>query len=271
MTDNNRVLLLKPVLNILYKRYNDRKYISPDPLEFIYKYKSHSDREIVGLIASSLAYGRVRQICTSVSIVLSKIHTPSEFLKNSSTRMIKNSFTDFKHRFTTGDDISILLLAIKRNIETYGSLENCFMSGYNPADPTIIPALEEFTIKLANSVRLDDFCLLPKPSKNSACKRMNLYLKWMVRKDNVDPGCWSNIPRSKLIVPLDTHMHKICGRLGFTQRKSADIKTALEITGMFKQISQNDPTRYDFALTRLGMQNTDEINVFYSNCGINMG
>ena len=268
MNNNNRSSSLKPVLNKLYTRFNDQKFISPDPLQFIYDYESESDREIVGLIASSLAYGNVKQICKSISVVLSGIQAPTNFLKNSSTQKIKNSFIGFKHRFTTGDDISNLLLAIKRNIEKYGSLKNCFMESFNTTDISIIPALEEFTIKLTKSVQKDNFYLLPKPSNSSACKRMNLYLKWMVRKDNVDPGCWSEIPSSMLIVPLDVHMHKICGRLEFTGRKTADLKTALEITDMFKKISPNDPTKYDFALTRLGMQNTGEITKFYNDCGI---
>lgn len=268
---NNRISRLKPVFNNLYHRFNNQKFVSPDPLQFLYDYESESDREIAGLIAAALAYGHVKQICKSVLVVLSKFQTPSEFLKDSSTRKIKNSFKDFKHRFTNGDDISNLLLAIKRNIKKYGSLENCFMDGFNNTDASIIPALEEFTVKLTKSVQKENFFLLPKPSKKSACKRMNLYLKWMVRKDNVDPGCWAKIPRSKLIVPVDTHINRICGRLGFTNRKTADLKTALVITDMFKQLSPNDPTKYDFALTRLGMQNTDEIDKFYKDCGINDG
>ncbi len=96
--------------------------------------------------------------------------------------------------------------------------------------------------------------LVPSPEKGSACKRLLLYLKWMIRKDDVDPGGW-NLDPSKLVVPLDTHMYYITSKLGFTNRKSADLKTALEVTDVFKKISPNDPTKYDFALTRLGIKN----------------
>ena len=93
------------------------------------------------------------------------------------------------------------------------------------------------------------------PSAGSACKRLNLYLKWMIRNDQVDPGCWKKIPPSKLVMPLDTHIFRICSNLGITKRKSADMKTALEITSFFRSINPEDPIKYDFALTRPGIWN----------------
>ena len=95
---------------------------------------------------------------------------------------------------------------------------------------------------------------LPSPDGGSACKRLNLFLRWMVRKDNVDPGIWQSIPASHLIVPLDTHMHRIAKAMGLTSRKQADIQSAIEITGAFSFIRPADPVRYDFALTRLGIK-----------------
>ncbi|MBW2545477.1 MAG: TIGR02757 family protein, partial [Deltaproteobacteria bacterium] len=95
---------------------------------------------------------------------------------------------------------------------------------------------------------------VPLPAKGSACKRLNLFLRWMVRRDDVDPGGWDDIPPSKLVIPLDTHMHRICLAFGFTKRKQADMKTALEITDSFRAIVPDDPVRYDFALTRLGIR-----------------
>ncbi|MFC1474950.1 TIGR02757 family protein, partial [bacterium] len=95
--------------------------------------------------------------------------------------------------------------------------------------------------------------LTPAPRRGSACKRMNLFLRWMVRRDDVDPGPWTDVPASKLVVPLDTHMHRISSGMGLTSRKQADLKTAIEITDAFRAISPEDPVRYDFALTRLGI------------------
>ncbi len=95
--------------------------------------------------------------------------------------------------------------------------------------------------------------LLPSPGKGSACKRLNLFLRWMVRSDDVDPGGWSGVDAGKLIVPLDTHMHRMGLEVGLTRRKQADMQAALEVTRAFRTIAPEDPVRYDFALTRLGI------------------
>ncbi|MCD6487215.1 MAG: TIGR02757 family protein, partial [Syntrophobacterales bacterium] len=111
--------------------------------------------------------------------------------------------------------------------------------------------------------------LLPSPAKGSACKRLNLFLRWMVRHDDVDPGGWDDISSSKLIIPLDTHMHRICLALGITKRKQADMKTALEITRSFQVMAPHDPVRYDFALTRLGIRKDTDITSFLYKFGRN--
>jgi uncharacterized protein (TIGR02757 family) len=238
-------------LGKLYRKYNRRVYIHPDPLEFVLNYDDQSDREIVALIASSLAYGRVEQILRSVSSVLDVMDRPSEFIADADS--FRRRFGSFKHRFTTGDELVSFLLGIRGAIDKYGSLKDCFVAGYSPDDRDIFPALCSFVDSIRGQ---DDNCssLLPSPQRGSACKRLNLFLKWMVRQDNVDPGGWSGVDKSKLIIPLDTHMYRIGVALGMTERKSADLKTAREITDGFKVIEPSDPTKYDFALTRLGME-----------------
>ena len=237
----------------LYRAYNHHEYIHPDPLEFVYKYPEGPEREIVGLIASSLAYGRVAQILKSVGSVLDKMgKSPRQYIEKSSPEYMQNTFAAFKHRFTTGAEMASLLTGIKKILDDYGSLENCFFSGMDN-EVTIMPALDKFATEaaLGNEFR----SLLPMPSAGSACKRLNLYLKWMIRNDEVDPGCWKKIPPSKLVMPLDTHIFRICSNLGITKRKSADMKTALEITSFFRSINPEDPIKYDFALTRPGIWN----------------
>ena len=237
----------------LYRAYNHHEYIHPDPLEFVYKYPEGPEREIVGLIASSLAYGRVAQIVKSVGSVLDKMgKSPRQYIENSSPEYMQKTFAAFKHRFTTGAEMASLLTGIKKILDDYGSLENCFFSGMDN-EVTIMPALDKFATEaaLGNEFR----SLLPMPSAGSACKRLNLYLKWMIMNDEVDPGCWKKIPPSKLVMPLDTHIFRICSNLGITKRKSADMKTALEITSFFRSINPEDPVKYDFALTRPGIWN----------------
>ncbi|MBU4485083.1 TIGR02757 family protein [bacterium] len=239
-------------LDNLYHRYNKRELIHPDPLEFLHKYDSNEDLEVVGLIASSLAYGRVLQILKSASFVLDKLGgSPKEFLLNTKDQYLHEMFVGFKHRFTTDYDIVQLLINVKNNIQRHGSLNKCFLHGYNDGDENVIPAMIKFVEAFAGNEKV---YLLPHPERGSACKRLNLYLRWMVRSDDVDPGCWSGIPKSKLIVPLDTHMHKISLKFGLTNRKQANLKTAIEVSSNFARINPDDPIKYDFALTRFGIR-----------------
>lgn len=241
------------MLERLYHEYNRREFVHPDPLEFLYDYEDLYEREIVGLVASSLAYGRVEQILKSVSFVLKRMSTPSVFLKRASLESLNKIFRDFRHRFTTGEDLAFLLFGAKRVIEKYGSLNACFTSGFNDKDDTLFPALLSFINELSFKHEGRRNTLIPLPTGGSAFKRFNLLLRWMVRRDDVDPGGWSNVPASKLIVPLDTHMHRICLALNLTKRKQADARTACEITAAFRSITPDDPVRYDFVLTRLGV------------------
>ncbi len=227
----------------------------PDPLEFLYAYEDLRDREVAGLVASALAYGRVAQILRSVSEVLERIGPePAGFVSRSSSRELERRLEGFKHRFTTGADIAKLLVGAARAIRKHGSLNACFAGGLDPGDESVIPALERFSAEIAGLARSHCGFLFPSPEKGSACKRLNLYLRWMVRHDAVDPGGWTGVSPALLVVPLDTHMHRIGLALGLTERGQADLRTALEITGGFRQIVPEDPVRYDFCLTRLGIR-----------------
>lgn len=251
---------LKRELDKLYLSYNDRKFVHPDPLEFLYDYENIEDREIAGLVASVLAYGRVAQILKSVFMVLDRMTSgPSAFLKRTSPNQLYNAFKDFKHRFSTGGELSCLLMNIKNTIAEYGSLNNCFLQGLKEEDKTVLSAALNFAKNLNAFAKNKCSSLVPSPIGGSAFKRLNLYLRWMVRRDNVDPGGWIGVSRSKLIIPLDTHMYRISLKLGFTERKQADIRTALEITNALKKFDRDDPVKYDFALTRLGMNKVEEV------------
>lgn len=254
MTHANTVCL-GTAFDQLYDRYNRRQFVHPDPLEFLYCYDLAEEREIVGLVASSLAYGRVGGILASVSAVLKAMQpSPRRFACGNSLKRIRQNFSRFKHRFTTGEDLARLLWAAGRLIERHGSLEGCFISGLSDSDETVVPALSRFVRGIEHEAGAPLRFLLPRPERGSACKRLNLFLRWMVRRDEVDPGGWQGLSPAKLVVPLDTHMHRICLALGLTSRKRADLKAALEVTAAFRRIAPHDPVRYDFALTRLGIR-----------------
>jgi len=251
---------LRQGLDSLYQKYNRRAFVHPDPLELVYRYETPADQEIAGLIAACLAYGRVAQILASVTRVLEAMSrdgksSPRSFLETATDRDLGQILPDFKHRFTPGTEIAALLLAVKRALAEHGSLEALFAAGVGLKDETILPALTAFVDRLRARAGGAQACasLLSSPADGSACKRLNLFLRWMVRRDKVDPGPWQSVSRARLVVPLDTHLHRIARQLRLTDRKQADLKTALEITRGFAGLNPRDPVRYDFSLTRLGI------------------
>jgi uncharacterized protein (TIGR02757 family) len=245
----------KQRLESFYAKYNHREFVHPDPLEFLYRYQDLEDRELVGMVAAALAYGRVAQIINSVSIVLDLMGpSPYQFIRRSSAVQLESAFNGFVHRFATGKELSRLLMGINGVLDRYGSLYQAFRGFICPHHDTVLPSMSRFCRRIDEAAGGGIGHLLPMPDRGSACKRMNLFLRWMVRKDTVDPGGWEDIPAALLIVPLDVHMHRVGQKLGFTTRKQADIRTAMEITNGFKQLTPEDPVRYDFVLTRLGIR-----------------
>lgn len=258
---------LKSHLDALYARYNKPEFIPPDPLQCVTPYRDTADREIAGLVASSLAFGNVKQILASVDRVLGEMREPASWLRGVTQRQLQRRFAGFRHRYVTGADLADLLWGAKLAIENHGSLEGLFHRSMSPGDATVLPALSRFCAVLcAGKPRASNY-LIPSPDLGSACKRWHMYLRWMVRCDEVDPGGWKSIDRSRLIVPVDTHMHRIARRLGLTARNAADQRTALEITAAFRMIEPDDPVRFDFALTRLGIRKDPEMAAFLELCG----
>jgi uncharacterized protein (TIGR02757 family) len=244
------------ILDELYRRYNRRSYVEPDPLQFLYGYDDIRDREIAAFIASSLAYGRVSQIIRTVASVLDEMNpSPHRFISDATDRSLGDRFSRFRYRFTSAGELTALLRSIKRVLTEWGSLKKCFAAAVNTDDETVAQALCRFIDVLGEKENgHDDNSLLPRPSRGSACKRLNLFLRWMVRHDDVDPGGWDEVPASQLIIPLDTHMHRTGVACGITNRKQGDMRTALEMTRFFRKLCPGDPVRYDFVLTRLGIR-----------------
>jgi uncharacterized protein (TIGR02757 family) len=256
--------LYRKPLEELYREYNHREYVHPDPLEHLYAYPDVRDREVAGLVASSLAYGRVLQILKSVRAVLDVLGPhPADFLAAASRTALDGALAGFKHRFTTSSDVSGLLWGARQAAAEHGSVNECFLAG-DPGGGDVVAALHEFAVELARLGGFDCGFLVPSTARGSACKRLNLYMRWMVRKDEVDPGGWRGVEPSRLVVPLDTHMFRAGAALGFTARRQADLKAALEITAGFRAVVPEDPVRYDFSLTRLGIRGEATLEGFLS-------
>ncbi len=262
LTDGAARIASRGIFEKIYETNNRREYVSPDPLQFLYGYGDSVDREAVGLIASGLAYGRVAHILKSVARVLDTLGPhPAEYLKNASRRDHEAALRGFVHRFTGCGEMCAFLDALGTALREYGSIENLFLSGWRG---DMADAMENFSLAFCRYAGSENLYLLPRPPIGSACKRMALFLRWMVRSDGVDPGGWRGVSPADLIIPLDTHMFNISSTLGLCSMKSAGGKAAVEITRNFKDISPDDPVKYDFALTRYGIRGEMTVEELFS-------
>jgi uncharacterized protein (TIGR02757 family) len=236
-------------------------------VQFVHRYDNPRDKEIVGLIASVFAYGNVKSVLRTVETALSylgpsPVRTISAFDPRRDLRRVRS----FYHRFNTSRDLAVLFWIIRRTLEEHGSLESAFTAALSPGDADTTAALDHFGATLLGfgheqfyprgelKRRIGVRFLLPRPSEGSACKRLNLYLRWMVRpEDGVDCGVWTKVAPRQLIIPLDTHIARISSYIGLTEMKSPGWKMALDITRSLRQFDAEDPLRYDFALCHLGI------------------
>ncbi|NQT27841.1 TIGR02757 family protein [candidate division KSB1 bacterium] len=249
-----------------------------DPLELVRQYDDPKDQEIAGFIAAGLAIGQVELIRKAVTDVLSRMgNSPFAFVSHFDTQRDKNIFADFVYRFYRGRDIGLLVSMMARAVREFGSLESCFFKYYHSSDPDIGKALSGLVRKLLSYDVRPFYEQLPArgsgirhfladPADGSSCKRLNLYLRWMVRKDHLDLGVWKSVSAAKLVIPVDTHIARLAPHLGLTQRKSADWKMATEITESLRRFDPDDPAKYDFALCTIGKLNTCSDDPDKSTC-----
>ena len=247
-------------LNKIYEQYK-HKHSSKDPVWILHKFKHPRDIEIAGLIVSCYSYGRVEQINLLMEKLFMNIgFNVHEFTVNFSEQKDKKFFKEFAYRFNSSDDMCNLFLNIQRNLKVYESLKNTFINGMGKDDVNILKGLIQFgdcmrrTKGKSNSYSY----LIPDVSKLSTCKRLNLYLRWMVREDDIDTGCWKELGKEKLIIPVDTHVYRVSRDLGLMERKSCDMKFALELTDVLKEFDPDDPVKYDFALCHVGIDGKSE-------------
>jgi len=257
---------LKDYLDWLFKKYNTPEFINSDPVKFVHRFSNPKDMEIAGFIASLLAMGNRKIILLSSERLFNIMEDkPYEFVLNFDPfwyEKILNNFVHFAYRNIEGKYLLVVFYLLKQALEKYGTLKNLFLKHYDEKHPTIKQALSGFVKELLsfdpppkfNGIPESVGGLIPDPEKNSPCKRLNMFLRWMVRKDNVDVGLWSEVDKSKLIIPLDTHVSKISRGLGLTQRKTDTWKTAEEITNNLKKFDPEDPVKYDFAIFGLGIE-----------------
>jgi len=242
------MLSVKQVLDKFYGEYDFKERILHDPIEFPHRYKRREDIEIAGFISSCFAYGKVGLFKPVIEKILSAMRgSPNDFLMEFKAKKDGRLFSGIKYRFNENKDIICLLHIISHLLRSHKSIENVFKSFYKKTDSD---TSDIYGKNLKPGGLLQFF---PSPSKGSACKRMNLFLRWMIRNKDIDFGIWKGIPENKLIIPVDTHIARISRCLGFTKRKSQDWKMAVEITSALKKLDSEDPLKYDFAMCHYGI------------------
>jgi uncharacterized protein (TIGR02757 family) len=246
---------IKDLLELKVEQYNHTEFISEDPILIPHMYSQLQDIEISGFIAAILAWGQRKTIINKCREFFKLMdNAPYDFIINHKEDDLK-PFLGFKHRTFNSTDALYFIHFFKEYYNKYESFENAFLTTSNSGNIgggiekfyNMFTSLEDFPKRTAKHIS--------SPTKKSACKRINMYLRWMVRKDNkgVDFGVWNDIKPSQLVCPCDLHVDRVARSLGLITRKQTDWLTAIELTENLKKFDPADPVKYDFALFGLGI------------------
>jgi uncharacterized protein (TIGR02757 family) len=268
-------------LDRLYVRYHRVEFLGSDPLEFPHRYRDFLDQEAVALLSALLAYGNVKQIRRSVETALLLMgRSPQVFVRSlaepAGLARALTALSPFVHRFNRGVDVVVLFALLSKSWRKHGSLGAHFAVFNLPSAPDITDALNGLIGEWRQWIQDDEALkrlveespsfhyFLTSPNDGSCCKRWCMFLRWMGRREagssegQLDLGLWAErgaLRASQLVIPLDTHTGRISQYLGLTRRKSLNWLAALEVTESLKKCDGSDPTKYDFALARLGILN----------------
>lgn len=257
--------MLKARFEDLYRAF-DHVDSATDPIHIVRRYGAADDREIVGFCAASLAFGRVASVLQSIESLLAVMGpSPAEYVRAFNPASERSRIKPLVHRWIRGDDLTALMLILQRMLRESGSIEGFFAEGDDPSQVDVSGALDSFSGRAMKTdlrpaygrvPKRPGVCyFFPRPEAGSACKRLNLFLRWMVRRDAIDLGVWTRVAQARLIVPLDTHVIRVGRCLALTGRISPGWKMAADITAALRRVDPADPVRYDFSLCHVGMMN----------------
>ncbi len=247
---------LKPRLDALVARFETPAFIADDPIAVPHAYDDPDDRAMIGLFAALLAWGRRATILNKLADLCERMrHAPHAFVTNYDDRD-GPCLDGFKHRTFNSGDARVLVRGLRLVLERHGSLESAFAAHLAPGDDHVGPAIQGFSDSVLAAhpetpARLRKH--LARPSTGSACKRLCMYLRWMVRPGPVDFGLWTRIRPDQLVLPLDVHSGRQARAWGLLHRQQDDWRAALELTAACRALDPEDPARYDFALFGAGV------------------
>jgi uncharacterized protein (TIGR02757 family) len=240
----------KKILDELVLFYNSPSFIEPDPIAIPHKYHLKEDIEIAGFLSASLAWGNRKAIQNSARKLMNFMgNSPLDFLLNHHEKDLK-IMESFVHRTFNGDDAIFFINSLSHIYRNHGGLEHVFTDGFRQNN-TIFGSINYFRSVFLESAHLSRSQKhISNPASGSAAKRINMFLRWMVRKDacGVDFGLWNSIPMSALMLPLDVHTLRVGRQFGLLKRTSNDWKAVEEITEQLRILDSSDPVKYDFAL-----------------------
>ncbi len=240
-------------------QFHRPEFLGSDPLELPHRFEHAEDRELIAVISALFAYGNVKSMKAAILTVVTPLgERPAEKLKSIDENEIGKIWAKAYYRFYSSKDIQALLRGLQKILKDHGSITNFFQasSEFPTREGSIFDWIQHFRNELLTSMpkKLTPGLkfMLADPHAGAA-KRWHMLMRWMVRKDHIDLGIWSFIPRSSLVLPLDTHLFQIARALQLTKRKAASRQAALEVTEAFRRWDPEDPMKYDFALCRLGV------------------
>lgn len=249
--------LLAEFLKAKVAQYNQPSFIAADPVSIPHLFSKQQDIEIAGFFAAIFAWGnRATIINKSKELLALMDNAPLDFCLNAGENKLKRLLA-FKHRTFTATDLLYFVEFFKFHYTQYNSLETAFTLQLQPGDETVENALNGFYQYFFSlpDVPARTRKHIASPAKNSSCKRLNMFLRWMVRNDNngVDMGIWKKISPAQLVCPLDLHVVRVARHFNLISRKQADWSAALELTTYLRTLDARDPVKYDFALFALGV------------------
>ena len=247
---------LRDYLDPIVERYERIEFIDSDPISIAHGFDDPADREVIGFFSALLAWGRRDLLLRKLEELCERMRfRPYEFVLGFDAGRDSSSLSGFVHRTFNSDDAVWLCVALRRVIRRHGSLEKLFSSFIDPKSPDLTPALEGLSRTLLQSHpemprRMRKH--LARPSTGSACKRLCLYLRWMVRSGPVDLNVWTSIDKQWLLLPVDVHSGRQARAIGLLDRNANDWKAVQELTRVCRELDRADPARYDFALFGTG-------------------
>lgn len=246
-------MITKAELDSLVSKYETEEFIKDDPIQFLHRYTTKTDVELAGFIASLFAYGSRKIFIKKLDEIFAKAEGDiTGFIKNGEFKSLRG----VEYRFSKENDIISIFDILSKLYNESDGLEELFNYGYKDGgvEQSLKTVVDYFYSRAPKTVGQGFYHMIPNPANGGAMKRMNMFLRWMVRKPPVDAGIWKSIQPKDLLIPLDVHVARVSRQMGLLNRKSNDWKAVQELMVPLRKFCPEDPVKYDFAMFAFGVE-----------------